>query len=93
MFVDTERLRRLLYEKYFAPTENYSGDYIGVELEMPVIRLSGDATDHEICRGAAAAFREKFGFRPISYDYYGNCYSATEEEHGDNLSFEIFHRF
>ncbi len=86
--MDTERLRRLLYEKYFAPTENYSGDYIGVEIEMPVIRLSGDATDHEVCRGAAAAFREKFGFRPISYDYYGNCYSATEEEHGDNLSFD-----
>ena len=84
----TDRLRELLYEKYFVPTENDSGDYVGVEIEMPVIRLSGDATDHEICRGAAGEFRKAFDFKPVAFDHFNNCYSATDNIYGDNISFD-----
>ncbi len=84
----TDKLRELLYEKYFVPTEKDSGEYIGVEIENPVIRLSGDATDFEICRNVADEFREHYGFRGAAFDYYGNCYGALDDGTGDNLSFD-----
>ena len=83
-----EELREDLYQKYFAPTEETRPNFIGVEIEMPVIRLSGDATDHEVAKRAARSFMEEFGFAPTGYDQFGNCYSATDEKTGDNLSFD-----
>ena len=83
-----EKLRELLNDKYFVPTEKDTGDYIGVEIEMPIVRLSGDATDHEVCRKAAGIFWDEFDFRPVSRDRFGNCYNAVEEKHGDSLSFD-----
>lgn len=87
--VTNERLRSLLYEKYFTPTETNNDElYIGVEIEMPIIRLSGDATDQEVAKEVVAGFIEVFGFDPVGYDKYGICYSATDRTTGDNLSFD-----
>ncbi|MCR5487574.1 MAG: glutamylcysteine synthetase [Lachnospiraceae bacterium] len=86
--MNREELKKLLYEKYFVPIERDEGNYIGVEIEMPVVRLSGDATDYEVCKRAAGKFRQEFGFEPVGYDRFGECYSATEPDTGDNLSFD-----
>lgn len=83
-----EEIKHCLYEKYIAPTEKKRQSFIGVEIEMPVVNLSGLATDYAIAQTAAAAFCEKFGFLPQGRDENGICYSATEPVTGDNLSFD-----
>ncbi len=83
-----QELREHLYKKYFAPIERNRDNYIGVEIEMPIIRLSGDATDQEVAKRAAEDFREEFGFTPAGFDRFGNCFSATDDVTGDNLSFD-----
>lgn len=87
--ISNEDLRELLYDKYFTPTEKDNDKlYIGVEIEMPIIRLSGDATDHETAKHIVAEFFAEFGFIAVGHDKYGTCYSATDKLTGDNVSFD-----
>ncbi len=84
----SDRLRDLLYQKYFEPTKHMEKRYIGAEIEIPIIRLSGDATDQEIAKKIAWEFIEEYGFSPAGYDKFGICYSATDDNTGDNISFD-----
>ncbi len=81
-------IKELLYEKYIAPTEKPRTKYVGIEIEMPIVNLSGEATDYAVAQQAAAALIEKFGFEPQDYDDEGVCYTATHPKNGDNISFD-----
>lgn len=83
-----EEIKRHLYEKYIRPTEHSIQRLIGVEIEMPVVNLSGGATDYAVAQGAARRAMEHFGFVPEKFDDNGVCFSATEPKTGDNLSFD-----
>ncbi|MDO5783756.1 MAG: glutamylcysteine synthetase [Eubacteriales bacterium] len=77
-----------LYEKYIVPTVQPRERYIGIEVEMPVVNLSGGPVDFAVPQQAAAAFIQAFGFEPQDYDDEGVCYTATHPENGDNISFD-----
>ena len=81
-------IRRAVYEKYIAPTKAERPDYIGVEIEMPVVNLNGEAVDEQIAIQTAEAFSAHFGFEPEHRDAEGNFISAKHRETGDILSFD-----
>lgn len=81
-------IQKHLYQKYIAPTEQPRERYVGIEVEMPVVNLSGEAVDFAVPQQAAAALIRTFGFEPQGYDEEGICYSATHPENGDNISFD-----
>ncbi|MBQ9269520.1 MAG: glutamylcysteine synthetase [Oscillospiraceae bacterium] len=81
-------VRALLYEKYIAPTERPRNKAIGIEIEMPVVNLSGGPTDFSVTQAAAQGLYEQFGFACSGKDAFGQCYSATDPVTGDNLSFD-----
>ena len=83
-----EEVKRHLYEKYIRPTEQVDQRFIGVEIEMPVVNLSGAATDYAVAQRAAMAAIQHFSFVPEKFDENGVCFSATEPVTGDNLSFD-----
>ncbi len=84
----TDAIRRAVYEKYIAPTKAERPDYIGVEIEMPVVNLNGEAVDERIAIHTAEAFSAHFGFEPEHHDAEGNFISAKHAETGDILSFD-----
>ena len=43
-----DEIRRAVYEKYIVPTKAERPDYIGVEIEMPVVNLTGEPVDEQI---------------------------------------------
>ena len=77
-----------LYKKYISPTEKQRSSSIGIEVEMPVVDLSGKAVDEAAVISAADKFRVHFGFEITCRDDNGNVNSMTHEESGDNLSFD-----
>ena len=81
-------VRALLYEKYIAPTERPRNKSIGIEIEMPVVNLSGGPTDFSVTQASARSFYEQFGFACTGKDAFGQCYTATDPVTGDNLSFD-----
>ncbi len=83
-----EHIKRELYAKYIRPTKRAKKNYIGIEIEMPVVALDGTATDYQTAQQAFAKAVEYFGFQPEHYDENGVCYSAVNQENGDIFSFD-----
>lgn len=83
-----ENVRQAIYDKYIAPTTTKRSDYIGVEIEMPVVNLAGQPVDEQISFKVAAAFTKHFGFLPQGFDADGNMISSKHDVNGDILSFD-----
>ena len=83
-----ETIRKAIYDKYIAPTKKERPDYIGVEIEMPVVNLSGKPVEEAVSLETAAAFISHFGFTESGRDADGNITAARDEETGDILSFD-----
>ena len=83
-----KEIRQAIYDKYIAPTKKERPDYIGVEIEMPVVNLNGQAVDEAVSIAAAESFIEHFGFIESGRDTDGNITSARDSKNGDILSFD-----
>ena len=86
--MNNQQLNEALYKKYIAPTERRRTHAIGIEIEMPVVNLSGRAVEEAEVIAAADSFREHFAFTDIGRDADGNVNTMTEPTSGDNLSFD-----
>ena len=83
-----ENIRKAIYDKYIAPTKKERPDYIGVEIEMPVVNLNGQAVDEAVSVETAESFIKHFGFIESGRDTDGNITSAKHEPTSDILSFD-----
>ena len=83
-----ETIRNAIYEKYIVPTKEERPDYIGVEIEMPVVDLGGGPVDEKVSINVAEKFTEHFGFIREGYDSNGNLTSSKHHPTGDILSFD-----
>lgn len=81
-------IKKCLYEKYILPTEAERDFFIGVEIEMPIVNLLGKAVDFKIAQSVFDSFIKEYGFNGEKWDDNGVCYSATNEQNGDNISFD-----
>jgi len=81
-------IRQAIYDKYIAPTKKERPDYIGVEIEMPVVNLNGKPVDEAVCISIAEKFTKHFGFTPEGHDSEGNLTSSKHKPTGDILSFD-----
>lgn len=77
-----------IYKKYIAPTRKKRGEYIGIEIEMPIINLAKKPVEEDLTHKMAEAFRKRFSFKVASRDSEGNPYNLIEEKSGDSLSFD-----
>ena len=83
-----KEIRQAIYDKYIAPTKKERPDYIGVEIEMPVVNLSGQAVDEAVSIEVAERFIDHFSFIVSGRDADGNITSAKDTQTGDILSFD-----
>lgn len=86
--MDREDIKQRLYERYILPTERERSFCIGIEIEMPIVNLSGKAGDFNVAWAAVSSFMKRYGFKGDKFDENGICYSALNEETGDNISFD-----
>ena len=86
--MDKEKIYSAIYDKYIAPTKVVRENFIGVEIEMPVVALDGGSVDESMVHSVAEHFAEKFAFAPAGYDSQGGVTSYQNDERGDILSFD-----
>lgn len=86
--MNPQQLTHALYEKYIKPTQKKRTHAIGIEIEMPVVNLNGEAVDEARMLQTADAFRAAFSFEPVCRDANGGVNSMTDPVTGDNLSFD-----
>ena len=83
-----DKLSCALFDKYIAPTKRKRKSSIGIEIELPVVNLSGEAVSEELVIGIADEFRYDFLFSVVGKDDEGNVNSMSDDNSGDNLSFD-----
>jgi gamma-glutamylcysteine synthetase len=88
MNMDKEQIRNILYKKYIEPTKQTKQQYIGVEIEMPIINLDKQAVDFEVVHSVTHSFIKEFGFENSGKDDEGNIFSTTSPKSGDILSYD-----
>lgn len=83
-----KELREKLYQRYIEPTKHKEKDYIGIEIEMPILNLKKEAVDFEVLHDITYFFMKKFDFKLQKRDDYGNIYAVVHEETGDIFSYD-----
>lgn len=86
--MDETTVAKALFERYFVPTMKKRARYIGVEMEMPLVNLTGNAVDFAVVHKLTAAFAKQFQMRPRSIDDEGNICGLLNEENGDDFSYD-----
>ncbi|MBP5180084.1 MAG: hypothetical protein J6127_02205, partial [Clostridiales bacterium] len=72
-------IKELIFDNYIAPMKDKKGTYVGVEIELPIVNLKGEATDHDTARKAFNKAVEKLGLAGTKFDAKGNCHEAKDE--------------
>lgn len=86
--MDREFVREQLYQKYIAPTKKKRKNYVGIEIEMPIINLNREAVDFTVIHRITDCFMKHFQFQEAGRDEEGNIYSISDHVHGDILSYD-----
>ena len=81
-------LRTFLYDKYIAPTKRKRENYIGIEIEMPILNLAKEAVDFFNIHKITKSFMARFSFAPVKYDENGDVCLAENKKTGDILSYD-----
>lgn len=83
-----EHVRECLYQRYIEPTKKKRENYVGIEIEMPIVNLEKKAVDFSVVHDITADFMEHFQFQEEGKDEEGNIYSISDKVHGDILSYD-----
>lgn len=86
--MNTEEFKQLLFDRFIKPTINNQNNYIGVEIEMPILNLDKKPVNFEIVHNITEKFIEHFDFLPVGIDEDGNIYSAKSSQNSDILSYD-----
>ena len=86
--MNTDEVKQLLFDRFIKPTINNQNNYIGVEIEMPILNLDKKPVNFEIVHHITEKFIEHFDFLPVGIDEDGNIYSAKSSQNSDILSYD-----
>lgn len=86
--MDREFVREQLYQKYIAPTKKKRKNYVGIEIEMPIMNLNREAVDFNVIHQITDSFMKHFQFQEAGRDEEGNIYSISDHVYGDILSYD-----
>lgn len=79
----------LLKQRYYLPIKEQPGLFVGIELEYPVVNLSGNATDVSLTKQLLIYLIENFGFKADKFDSDNNPIQLIEQASGDMILFEV----
>ena len=63
--------------------------FVGIELEYPVVNLSGNATDVSLTKRLLAYLLDNFDFQADKYDSDNNPIQLIDKDSGDMILFEV----
>lgn len=81
-------IRDKLYKEFIDPTKEKK-DYIGIEIEVPIINLDKKPVDFEIVHQITNRFQNEFDdFSPNGIDYDGNIFSLKNGINSDIVCYD-----
>ena len=81
--------KELLKQRYYLPIKEQPELFVGIELEYPVVNLSGNATDFSLTKQLLIYLIDNFGFKADKFDSDNNPIQLIEQASGDMILFEV----
>ena len=81
--------KELLKQRYYEPIKEQPELFVGIELEYPVVNLSGNATDVSLTKRLLAYLLDNFDFQADKYDSDNNPIQLIDKDSGDMILFEV----
>ena len=86
--IDEKEIKNKLYEEFIRPTHEEK-NYIGVEIEMPIINLDKKAVDFNVVHEVTDKIQKEFNdFEKDGIDYNGNIYSLKNDKNDDIICYD-----
>ena len=72
--IDEQTVRNKLYDEFIKPTEQKK-NFIGIEIEIPIINLDKTAVDFDVVHKVTDKFQKQYSdFKEEGIDYDGNVF-------------------
>ena len=81
--------KELLKQRYYEPIKEQPELFVGIELEYPVVNLSGNATDVSLTKRLLVYLLDNFDFQADKYDSDNNPIQLIDKASGDMILFEV----
>ena len=86
--ISGEMIRDKLYEEFIKPT-NQKKNFIGVEIEIPIINLDKKAVDFEVVHKITNKFQKQYSdFKADGVDYDGNIFALKNPKNEDIVCYD-----
>ena len=88
LMINRDMIRDRLYEEFIKPT-NQKKNYIGVEIEIPIINLDKKAVDFDVVHGITDKFQKNYSdFEVDGIDYSGNVFALKNPKNDDMVCYD-----
>ncbi|WP_458455144.1 hypothetical protein [Methanobrevibacter sp.] len=86
--ISNEQIRSKLYEEFIKPT-NQKKNYIGIEIEIPIINLNKEAVDFDVVHKITEKFQNHYSdFKKDGVDYEGNVFALKNPKTDDIVCYD-----
>ena len=87
--INEEIVRERLYERFIEPTTKGYKDFIGIEIEIPILNLDKTAVNFMIVHQVTEEFLSEFTqFKRNVIDHNGHVCSLIDNDTGDIVSYD-----
>ena len=87
--ISEEMIRDEIYQRFLEPTKKDKKEYIGIEIEIPIINLNKEAVDFDVVHHVTKSFYKNFdSFEVEGIDYEGNIYALRNKENDDIVCYD-----
>ena len=86
--ISEETVRNKLFDEFIKPTEQKK-NFIGIEIEIPIINLDKTAVDFDVVHKVTDKFQKQYDdFKKDGIDYDGNVFSLKNNNNDDIFCYD-----
>lgn len=86
--ISEETVRDKLYDEFIKPTEQKK-NFVGIEIEIPIINLDKTAVDFDVVHKVTEKFQNQYAdFKKDGIDYDGNVFSLKNDNNDDIFCYD-----
>ena len=86
--ITQKMIRSKLYEEFIKPTDQIK-NFIGVEIEIPIVNLNKEAVDFDVVHKVTSEFKKQYStFDDEGIDYDGNTFALKNNDNDDIFCYD-----
>lgn len=87
--ITEDKIKKGLYQRFIEPTKNNENNYIGIEIEIPILNLEKKPVDFQVVHKITEEFKKQYtNFKPQTIDHNNHICSLINKKNNDIISYD-----